>query len=277
LQLIQSDTDFQVTVFNSQAEKHAIQLTKEAAEKQVDYIVSIGGDGTCNEVVNGFMQASTHTSTLAFIPNGTGNDFVNGQKLIFKAEKVIKAIKANSIKSVDIGEMIKKDQKAYFINIADIGFGGVVVNFIYKKTSFKKLGKFAYIIALLINYPKYKKPTVRITSPNFLYEGKLFIATFCNSSRFGGGFVANPYAKIDDGKMHYTIFGDISFGQFVKNIAKLKSGKPIIEHNIHYLEDNEVQIEILKGDAFLEMDGELFGDGNTTIKLIPNAIQMLFY
>jgi diacylglycerol kinase (ATP) len=237
----------------------------------------VGGDGTCNEVVNGYMRASRQTSKLAFIPNGTGNDFVSAQNFFFKAEKFIEALKSNSTRRIDVGMMLKGTQKAFFINLADIGFGGMVVNYIYKKTRFKKLGKFAYILALLINYPRYKKPFVRIKSPSFTYEGKLFLATFCNSSRFGGGFVANPFAKIDDGKMHYTVFGDISFGQFLRNIPKLKSGNPLNETNIHYLEDNEITIEILQGDVFLEMDGELFGDGNAVFKLVPSAFEMLYY
>lgn len=69
---------------------HAISLVHDAIiNEEFRYIVSIGGDGTLNEVINGIMNAchnnnskdnnkmiSSSDITLAMIPFGTGNDWI---------------------------------------------------------------------------------------------------------------------------------------------------------------------------------------------------------
>lgn len=59
-------------------ELDASRFAAEALKNGVKRIISIGGDGTLNEVVHGIMQRSTSNTTdieLALIPVGTGNDW----------------------------------------------------------------------------------------------------------------------------------------------------------------------------------------------------------
>jgi diacylglycerol kinase (ATP) len=57
----------------------AIQLTRQAILEGADLVVCVGGDGTLNEVVNGFMAADEPIRSrpiLGYIPLGTGCDFI---------------------------------------------------------------------------------------------------------------------------------------------------------------------------------------------------------
>src|SRR5690349_11127836 len=57
---------------------HATELTRQAIKSGSTTIIAVGGDGTINEVVNGFFEDEQPISAevaLAVIPQGTGSDF----------------------------------------------------------------------------------------------------------------------------------------------------------------------------------------------------------
>src|SRR4051812_30128 len=63
---------------------HAAELARKAIEDGHDLVIAVGGDGTINEVVNGFFgearpgetpKAVNPDASLAVLPRGTGGDF----------------------------------------------------------------------------------------------------------------------------------------------------------------------------------------------------------
>jgi len=71
----QSDFDVEFT----EQQGHATVLTSEAIRDGFELIVAVGGDGTVNEVVNGFFRDGrplNPNAALAVMSIGTGSDFV---------------------------------------------------------------------------------------------------------------------------------------------------------------------------------------------------------
>jgi len=67
--------DYEMTNANG----HGIVLTTEALRQGYEMVVAVGGDGTVNEVLNGFFEdgeAINPQAVLGIIPGGTGGDFV---------------------------------------------------------------------------------------------------------------------------------------------------------------------------------------------------------
>src|SRR5437867_12962914 len=67
-----------VEILETQAPGHAIQLTRDAIRRGARTIMAVGGDGTSNEVVNGFFEEEQLIATdteLAVIAKGIGSAF----------------------------------------------------------------------------------------------------------------------------------------------------------------------------------------------------------
>ena len=75
-----------LTVQHTQRRGHAMALARDAAESGIDLVVTLGGDGTVNEAVNGLMTAPTVLAgaggpsaylvpALAVVPGGSTNVF----------------------------------------------------------------------------------------------------------------------------------------------------------------------------------------------------------
>ena len=67
-------------------------------------MVSVGGDGTLNEVVNGLVRAGT-TTELATIPLGTGMDFVRTYKIPNRFDDAVRTALEGTARTIDIGRV----------------------------------------------------------------------------------------------------------------------------------------------------------------------------
>src|SRR6476619_5213034 len=61
---------YDVEAVDTQERGHAIEICREAAHEGYDVVVSFGGDGTLNEVVNGLVGSDT---PLTCLPGGATN------------------------------------------------------------------------------------------------------------------------------------------------------------------------------------------------------------
>lgn len=61
---------------------HSFELTYNLDIDEYSALILVGGDGTFHEAINGMLfRPDKKKLPLAFIPNGTGNDFCSGLKL----------------------------------------------------------------------------------------------------------------------------------------------------------------------------------------------------
>ena len=87
-------------------------------------IVSAGGDGTLNEVVNGIAQTGCNAA-LAVFPLGTGNDFARTLGVPTGLDSAIEQIMAGRTRAIDLVR-VTSDSVRYFVNVSSGGFSGVV-------------------------------------------------------------------------------------------------------------------------------------------------------
>ena len=86
---------------------HATELAREAVAAGEELVVAVGGDGTVNEVVNGFFDTAGTSlggaAALGVIQRGTGCDFVRTFGIPKKIDRAVATVVAGRRRRIDIG------------------------------------------------------------------------------------------------------------------------------------------------------------------------------
>jgi len=275
--------NYKPVFFISEYSGHAIELSFNAASEGFNYIISLGGDGTLNEVVNGIMQARNLNKDLnimvGVLPFGTGNDFIKTSKSPHSFSGIKKLIDKNLSKEIDLGLVQFKDKKGldskrYFINIADVGIGGLVVQKIGNYS--KALGaNITYLAAIFNTLLFYRNQPVKAIADGFVFEGRVKNFVVANGKYFGSGIGIAPDAEIDNGKFSMVILGEVSLIQFLKLSITFKKCKKVIHPQIIYKSAEEIAIDSMASPQPIDMDGEFIGYTPMNIKIQPGALTFL--
>jgi len=275
-------SEFQVEIRKSTLENSFQELTMNAINKGVDYLILVGGDGSINEGVNGYFDANSELREkviLGVYPAGSGNDFSKSLGVGNDLEQLLLLVKNASFKKIDVGLMHFNNVdnttgKRYFINIADIGIGGYVANKI--SDSKKRLGAdFTYTKALIQSFFKYKKQKVQLTSKDYNWSGKMMSICMANGKYFGSGMCIAPDASLTDGKMQLVIIGEVSLYDYLKNIPKIKKGHKVVHKEIEYSFAEKCEITAMDNPCPIDMDGEYVGTTPLKTEVISNQLKML--
>lgn len=260
----------------------APDITKNAIKSGFDRIISVGGDGTLNEVVNGFFENEKQinpNATLGVISMGTGADFIKTIGIPKPYEKAIKIINNGNIRTLDTGRIrfITHDQKEtvrYFINIADAGIGGETVDRVNRTT--KAFGGFvSFLWGTIITLVTYKNKHINIVldnnKPNNLEINMLAVA---NCQFFGGGMHIAPRAVPDDGMFDIVTIGKAGFVDFLRNSSKIYKGTHINDPMVGYTHAKHVELTSDE-KVLLDVDGEQPGMLPAVFDILPKTIRII--
>src|ERR1700737_2949867 len=119
----------------------ATRLSADALESGAQTVVAVGGDGTVSEVANAFFASgrSFDNAALGLLPFGTGGDYRRTLGIPLELEEAIEGLQGRKVRRIDVGrvEMEALDggrTMRHFVNIADAGIGGVVVERVNRTT-----------------------------------------------------------------------------------------------------------------------------------------------
>ncbi|MFZ9028503.1 MAG: diacylglycerol/lipid kinase family protein [Crocinitomicaceae bacterium] len=241
--------------------------------KDNDIVVCVGGDGTCNEVLNGVVLSKKQNIGLVVLPDGTGNDFVRSTTPI--TDQIVERILSGEGEMIDIGKVSsKKGTNRYFLNIAGFGLDGKVVEIMDRQRANGFGGGMSYSSAIIRGFFSFRKPSIKLTSDNFTYEGKVLLVAFCNGSTYGNGLVISPDSKVNDMKMEVCVFGDLTVWHYIKYLGKIKKGIKIDHPEVFYFCGNEVTVSSGKALAG-QLDGEYHAFDDAKVELVPSRIRLI--
>jgi diacylglycerol kinase (ATP) len=273
---------FEVTWQLTERRWHAFYIAKEYTEKGATLLISVGGEGVMNEILNGMFagfKSSGRLPTLAMVPIGTGTDLSRTLHIPKEFHGAIDIIKNGREIKMDVGQMFfqhgNRDWSRYFINASDAGLGGAVAR--VSNSIPKTLGGFmTFLLSSLVALLSFKRMKLEIWVDGKLVDsGLMTIVGALNGQFFGGGMHAAPMAVVDDGVMEFIYVKDTTFFKFLsKVLARVYEGKHLAYHKVHVYRGKEL---IIAGNkSFLsDVDGEVEKAQRVVVKVLPKAIGIL--
>jgi diacylglycerol kinase (ATP) len=269
---------FTIEVLETQFANHARLLASEAVRKKAAVIISAGGDGTLNQVLNGMMSVAHENAmpALGLIPLGSGNDFANSANLTADPHSLIELLTRNQPKLTDIGKVICRNSKQeeiihYFINVCSLGMGPATVLLMEKAPSL--LGPdLKYLISIMQTFFTHKPEMVELETSSWNWKGDARVVAIANGKSFGNKIYIAPDAKLDDGLFSTFIASNVPLLKFLLYLQKLKGKKKITDDQIIYSNTATVALKS-ENNVMLETEGELIGFLPATIELLPRQIK----
>lgn len=230
----------------------AKEAARLAVERKYDVVISAGGDGTINEVVNGLAEQE-YRPKLGIIPTGTTNDFARALHLPRDIDAAVDVITAGDTIPIDIGRM--NDQ--YFINIAG---GGKLTELTYEVPTKMKtvLGQLAYYLKGVEMLPSIRSTDISIEYDGKLFEGEIMLFLVALTNSVGGFEKLAPDASINDGLFSLLILKKTNLAEFIRVATLALRGEHVDDPNVIYSKANHIKVKS-KDKVQLNLDGEYGG------------------
>lgn len=256
--------------------KHEESIVKKSIQIGFRKFISVGGDGTLHNVVNGVMKHGgefVKTIQIAVIPVGTGNDWARNYSIPKQITHSIRVINEGNLKFQDIGKITSTKQIVYFNNLAGLGFDGYVVNSLSK---FKKFGGLSYFLSALDGLFRYQSQELILHIEDREMSIKSFLLAIGICKFCGGGMRLTDESNPSDGLMDVTLIKELSRISFIRHIRKMYNGKIARHKKVEIYKVNQFSVTIPSdSELFMQADGELIGSDGFRVETIPAAISFV--
>ena len=239
------EIDHQLTDYAGHAEKIAHQ----AVQQGFDTIVSVGGDGTLNEIVNGIIKADGDP-LLGIIPVGTCNDFIKSVNIPHDIHAACHIVASGYSRRVDVASAGHR----YFINAIGIGFDVKIVEdlSIYSVVP----GKIGYLSTALKHIFSYKAMPLDLLNGHHDFTSKAIMLTVANGQYYGGTFHIAPQADPTDGLLDVILIEDVPTLRRLSMVPRVIAGTHLTAPNVKHILASELKITASSA-LTTQIEGEL--------------------
>jgi diacylglycerol kinase (ATP) len=207
-----------VEVKTTGAPGDARQMSGEAAAAGYDLVLSLGGDGTANEVAWGLLGTTT---SLGLVPVGSGNGLARTLGIPLRPARAVAVLAQAVQRRMDVGTVNGRP----FLNVAGAGFDAAVgADFQEHGRRGGRRGVLTYVQLSLRRTWGYEAPAFTLTAGASSFEGRALLVAFVNGRQYGGGAVVAPGARLDDGLLDIVVVKDAPRLQLAMNATRMFVG-----------------------------------------------------
>ena len=250
------------------------RVVQEAVRDGAGTIAVAGGDGTWGKAAVALARLGS-PARMAFLANGTGNDFAKNLPAPAHDHAAMAALIAGGAtggqeQRVDLGAV--DDQ--WFLNVA--GFGFDVATLITSENTSWLRGNTVYIYAALKQLLFYRGFAVRADVFGDAAPRLRMMLTVSNGLNFGGAFRIAPAARVDDGELDFVSIGDVHRLLRLPLFAGALRGAHLSHPKVHAVRAAAATLTFDAPPDF-ELDGELHHAASSTVAIttVPRVLRVL--
>ncbi|MFZ0463400.1 MAG: diacylglycerol kinase family protein [Candidatus Acidiferrales bacterium] len=271
----------EIDVAETHSAGHATELVREAQKLGHRNFLSVGGDGTSYEIVNGIFPLlpgdSGERHTLAFLPLGTGNSFLRDfvdRRGAEDADAVARAISSGQRRACDVIRLKHAEGELYYINLLTLGFAADAAEFANRHLKgFGYTGYALSVLACLARLNRRSFPLRTDGAVEFDRRRCLFLA-FSNTKFTGGNMMIAPNADSSDALIEYVRWGPIGRLGLLRNLHTLFDGTHIKHPLASRAAVRKVEFS-LDGPVTVMIDGESLHLKCERLDVLPGALDVL--
>ena len=271
------DFDYDLTTARGQT----TEIARIAAVQGYKLVVSVGGDGTANEVANGLFQSGCLDKVaLGIVATGTVCSFVRSLGIVQDYSGSSPFVIGRGSKVIDIGVVQCRNGgqlvKRFFVNEASVGFPAEIAD---AWTSLP--GHFGHRINLglraIAGYgclAIHRNKRVRLCVENEVESVSTCAIVVANGQYFADGMLIAPHANLDDQLLDMIVFEGMSKTYLLKMRPALYDGSHI---GLSKVKERKIATITVESDEQLlvETDGEIIGEAPASFSLIPSALTIM--
>lgn len=244
---------------------HANEIAEEAANKNFDIIVAVGGDGTINEVAPTVMKFN---KILGVIPFGSGNGLARFLHIPMDTKKAIQVINNLKVQVIDAAKLNDR----YFFNMSGMGFDAHISTVFAGK---KGRGLKGYVEMFLKEMNDYEPQTYLLEIDGKQFTREAYVISIANSSQYGNNVHISPKSSLTDGLLDLCIVKPFPLYKVAVLAYQMLRKTTDKSDMVEIIRGKNIKITRDKEDS-IHLDGEPFFMGkHIEIDVIPSALKII--
>jgi len=282
------DSELDLDVVQTRYRGHAAHVAEGAAREGFGLVLTLGGDGTVNEVVNGILRArppgADGAPLLAALPGGSANVFIRALGLpvdpVDATGRILRSLPAGRTRTIGLG---LADGSRYFCFNAGLGIDAEVVRVVEGLRARGRGASAALYVRTTVRQfttvTNRREPALTLERDGQPAMDGLFLGIVSNASPWtylGQRPVnASPRAGFDTGLDLFAMrkLGTLRTLNVVRQM--LGDGGPAGRHIVSLHDQDALTFRAARPVAF-QVDGEYVGEReHVMLRSIPNALRVL--
>ncbi|HEY5489986.1 MAG TPA: diacylglycerol kinase family protein [Gemmatimonadaceae bacterium] len=247
------------------------RVVQEAVRDGAQTIAVAGGDGTWGKCAVALARLGS-PARMAFLANGTGNDFAKNLPAPAADHAAMAALIAHGAheQRVDLGSV----DEQWFLNVAGFGFDVAVLIDTQRKSWLR--GNAVYITAALKHLARYGGFEMQADVLGDTAPRRRMMLVISNGLNFGGAFRIAPTARVDDGLLDFISIGDVHRLLRIPLFASALRGAHLRHPKVAAVRAAKATLRFATPPSF-ELDGELHHATASTVIIhsVPGALRVL--